>query len=89
MDPHTLKTTGYDPFGQIKAKTFSAHPKYDPYRDELVVFGYEAKGLATTDVVTYAIDRTGEIKNEFWLHQPFDSPGFIHGKSKTTALWRS
>ncbi|UJO19239.1 hypothetical protein CLAFUW4_07301 [Fulvia fulva] len=44
VDPLTLETRCYDPFGQVKAKTFSAHPKYDPYNDELVVFGYEAKG---------------------------------------------
>jgi len=42
------------------------------------VFGYEAKGLATSDVVTYTIDRSGKVKNEFWLHQPYAKPGFIH-----------
>lgn len=78
VDPNTLETRCYDPFKQIKSKTFTAHPKYDPYTDELVVFGYEAKGLATTDVVTYTIDRQGKIKNEFWCHQPYTTPGFIH-----------
>lgn len=78
VDPITLETRGYDPFGQVKSKTFTAHPKYDPYTDELVVFGYEAKGLATSDVVTYTIDRSGKVKNEFWLHQPYQKPGFIH-----------
>lgn len=42
VDADTLETLGYDPFGQIKSKTFTAHPKVDPYTDELVVFGYEA-----------------------------------------------
>jgi|TARA_R110002003_G_scaffold104_44_gene8617 carotenoid cleavage dioxygenase len=78
VDPHTLETRGYDPFGQVKAKTFTAHPKVDPYKDELVVFGYEAKGLATTDIITYSINRSGKIENEFWVHQPFETPGFIH-----------
>lgn len=78
VDPHTLDTRTYDPFGQVKSKTFTAHPKYDPYKDELVVFGYEAKGLATLDVVTYSIDRSGRILNEFWVKQPFETPGFIH-----------
>lgn len=74
-----METRNYDPFaGQIKAKTFTAHPKYDPYKDELVVFGYEAKGLATTDVVSYSINRSGKIENEFWFHQPYDTPGMIH-----------
>ncbi|KJX99002.1 lignostilbene dioxygenase like protein [Zymoseptoria brevis] len=78
VNAQTLETVCYDPFGQIKSKTFTAHPKYDPYKDELVVFGYEAKGLATTDVVTYSITRSGKIINEFWLHQPHPTPGFIH-----------
>ncbi|KAI8931826.1 hypothetical protein NX059_011463 [Plenodomus lindquistii] len=72
MDPDTLETYGYDPFaGQVKAKTFSAHPKVDPYTNELVVFGYEAKGLATTDVVTYALDSNGKKTREFWCHSPW------------------
>lgn len=78
VDAQTLDTTCYDPFGQVKSKTFTAHPKYDPFKDELVVFGYEAKGLATTDVVTYSIDPSGKVHNEFWFHQPYDTPGFIH-----------
>ena len=73
-----METTCYDPFGQVKAKTFSAHPKYDPSTDELVVFGYEATGLASRDIVTYTIDRAGRIHNEFWLQDPHDTPGFLH-----------
>ncbi|KAL5313496.1 hypothetical protein ACEPPN_019229 [Leptodophora sp. 'Broadleaf-Isolate-01'] len=40
VHPDTLETLGYDPFAaqNIKAKTFKAHPKADPYTDELVVF---------------------------------------------------
>ncbi|GIZ49198.1 hypothetical protein CKM354_001223300 [Cercospora kikuchii] len=78
VDPITLETRCYDPFKQIKSKTFTAHPKYDPYKDELVVFGYEAKGLGTRDIVTYSIDRAGKIKNEFWVQDPHETPGFIH-----------
>ena len=78
VDPVTLETRCYDPFKQVKSKTFTAHPKYDPYRDELVVFGYEAKGLGTNDIITYSIDRTGRIINEFWVKQPYEKPGFIH-----------
>lgn len=44
------------------------------------MYGYEASGLATTDIVTYSIDRFGKIHNEFWLHQPYETPGLIHGK---------
>ncbi|KAF2030842.1 carotenoid oxygenase [Setomelanomma holmii] len=78
VDPHTLGTRGYDPFGQVKAKTFTAHPKVDPYKDELVVFGYEAIGLATNDIITYSVNRSGKIENEFWVQQPFETPRFIH-----------
>lgn len=78
VDPNTLETLKYDPFGQVKAKTFSAHPKYDPFTDELVVFGYEATGLASNDVVSYNIDRKGKISNEFWYKQPWEKPGTIH-----------
>ncbi|KAK5044700.1 hypothetical protein LTR84_010592 [Exophiala bonariae] len=77
VDPDTLETVGYDPFqGQVKSKTFTAHPKIDPFADELVAFGYEAKGLATLDVVTYALDRQGKKTTEFWLKAPWCA--FIH-----------
>ncbi|KAJ5765325.1 hypothetical protein N7520_004884 [Penicillium odoratum] len=65
IDPHTLETLCYDPFGdQIQSKTFTAHPKVDPYTDELVVSGYEAKGLATKDIVIYALDKDGMQHDE-------------------------
>lgn len=77
LDPDTLETINYDPFGdQIKAKTFSAHPKVDPYTDELVVFGYEAKGLATRDIVIYALDKQGKKRDEQWIESPWCA--FIH-----------
>ncbi|GAB7355573.1 hypothetical protein MBLNU459_g6045t1 [Dothideomycetes sp. NU459] len=83
VDPDTLETRCYDPFGpQVKAKTFSAHPKVDPFTNELVVFGYEAKGLCTTDIITYALDKDGKVSNEFWLKQPWC--GFIHDCAITT-----
>ncbi|KAH8594523.1 lignostilbene-alpha,beta-dioxygenase-like protein [Bisporella sp. PMI_857] len=72
VDPHTLATRTYDPFGpQIKSKTFTAHPKVDPFTNELVVFGYEAKGLATRDVATYTLDNNGQKVEEQWLEAPW------------------
>ncbi|KAL4745201.1 hypothetical protein BDW72DRAFT_198872 [Aspergillus terricola var. indicus] len=72
VDPTTLKTLRYDPFaGQIAAKTFTAHPKVDPFTNELVVFGYEAKGLATPDVVIYALNEKGVKQDEQWLELPY------------------
>lgn len=80
VDPQTMETIGYNPFGQVNAKSFTAHPKYDPITDELVVHGYEATGMASLDVVTYSIDRAGTVKNVFWCKQPFAEgrPGPIH-----------
>lgn len=77
VDPDTLDTTMYDPFkGQISAKTFTAHPKVDPFTNELVVYGYEAKGLATLDVVTYTLDQDGKASEELWIKSPWCA--FIH-----------
>lgn len=74
VDPHTLDTIKYDPFeSQVKAKTFTAHPKVDPFTNELVVFGYEAKGLTTLDVVIYALDKDGKKKDEQWIKSPWCS----------------
>jgi carotenoid cleavage dioxygenase len=45
VDPDTLQTYEYDPFGkQADLQVFTAHPKIDPFTEELIVFGYEAKG---------------------------------------------
>ncbi|ESZ92756.1 isoeugenol monooxygenase [Sclerotinia borealis F-4128] len=78
VDGDTLETLGYDPFGDqgIQSKTFTAHPKVDPFTEELVVFGYEAKGLATLDVVIYTLDRDGRKVEELWVQSPWCA--FIH-----------
>ncbi|KXS94188.1 hypothetical protein AC578_3321 [Pseudocercospora eumusae] len=87
VDPETLETKCYDPFS-APGKTMTAHPKYDPFTDSLVCHGYEAKGLATDDIVSYTIDRQGNIKNEFWSKMPFEPnrPGLIHD-SAITKSW--
>lgn len=77
VHPDTLETLSYDPFGnQINAKTFTAHPKIDPYSKELVVFGYEAKGLGTKDIVVYSLDERGIKHDEQWIESPWCA--FIH-----------
>jgi carotenoid cleavage dioxygenase-like enzyme len=41
LDPNTLETLGLYTFGgQLKSRTFSAHPKFDPDTGEMIVFGY-------------------------------------------------
>jgi carotenoid cleavage dioxygenase len=77
LDPDTLETRGADPFGgQVVAKTFAAHPKVDPHKNELVTWSYSAKGLSTRDICTYSIDPNGRIANENWFKQ--DKPGWPH-----------
>lgn len=77
VDPDTLETRGCDPFGgQVKAKTFTAHPKVDPYANELVTWGYEAKGLGTPDVCVYTVDPYGKVSNELWFQE--DEPTMVH-----------
>ncbi|KAK5427759.1 hypothetical protein LTR34_008701 [Exophiala xenobiotica] len=77
MDPDTLETRSSDPYtGQVAAKTFTAHPKVDPHKNELVAWSYSAKGLKTPDICTYAIDPDGRISNVFWYQQ--DKPGWPH-----------
>jgi carotenoid cleavage dioxygenase-like enzyme len=77
VDPDTLETRRYDPFGgQVEAKTFTAHPKVDPYTEELVTYGYEAKGLCSLDIVVYTLDKAGKVKDEHWVEAPW--PGLIH-----------
>ncbi|KAH7042249.1 isoeugenol monooxygenase [Macrophomina phaseolina] len=77
LEPNTLETLGYDAFGSPSgAKTFSAHPKSDPYTNELVVYGYEARGLNTLDIVIYSIDEYGKHSDVQWIKSPWIS--FIH-----------
>ncbi|KAL8362781.1 hypothetical protein RB601_008833 [Gaeumannomyces tritici] len=71
VDPDTLDTLRYNPFGQVRAKTFTAHPKVDPYTNELVVFGYEATGLASDDIVIYTLDNDGVKRDEQWIKSPW------------------
>ncbi|KAJ6038237.1 carotenoid oxygenase [Penicillium canescens] len=73
VDPDTLDTIEYDPF-QCPGQTFSAHPKFDPFTEELVCFGYEAKGLATNDVVIYSLDKMGNKHHEQWIKAPWCAP---------------
>lgn len=71
IDPDTLETRRYDPFaGQVRAKTFTAHPKVDPKTNELVVWGAQGKGLGGTEIVTYSITAEGVVKDVNWLNLP-------------------
>ncbi|KAF2801522.1 carotenoid oxygenase [Mytilinidion resinicola] len=69
LDPETLETIGLEGFdGQLPCLTFTAHPKLDG--DELLCFGYEAKGDGTPDVCYFTIDSTGKFTETVWLVAP-------------------
>lgn len=80
MDPVTLETLGrYDFEGQIKAPTFTAHPKFDPDTGEMLCFAYEAGGDGSDgscDIVVWTIDADGKKTEECWYKAPF--AGMIH-----------
>ena len=71
MDPYTLETRQlWDWHGQMKATSFTAHPKIDPATGEFVGYAYAAKGEATRDIAYYAFDRQGRKTREVWFQGP-------------------
>lgn len=72
LDPVTLETLGVHDFdGQVKAATFTAHPKVDPDNGDLLCFAYEAKGDGTPDIAYFEIDASGKLKKEVWIKGPY------------------
>jgi carotenoid cleavage dioxygenase len=77
IDPETLATIGKsDMGGQIGSVSFTAHPKVDPVKDELLGFSYQAKGDATKDIAFYVFGPDGKLVNEIWFEMPY--PGMVH-----------
>jgi carotenoid cleavage dioxygenase len=74
LDPDTLETIGEWTWnGQIKSRTLTAHPKFNPLTGEMYTFGYAAKGETTRDIAFYVVDAGGRITMEQWLEAPFSS----------------
>ncbi|MDR2215234.1 MAG: carotenoid oxygenase family protein [Nevskiaceae bacterium] len=72
MDCDTLATIGRsDLGGQVRAETFTAHPKVDPVTNELLAFAYQAKGDASRDIVYYLFDKDGKMREEVWFQMPY------------------
>jgi carotenoid cleavage dioxygenase-like enzyme len=72
VNPRTLETVGeWDYEGRLRSQTMTAHPRFDPETGELYFFGYEAGGLATTDVSYAVANRNGELVREDWLKVPY------------------
>lgn len=83
LDPETLETFGnWDFDGQIGNTPFTAHPKFDPTDGRLLAFGYEAKGLASRDIVYYEIGADGTKLREIWIEAPY--AGMIHDFAVTS-----
>jgi carotenoid cleavage dioxygenase-like enzyme len=72
VNPKTLETVGehsYD--GKLRSETVTAHPRFDPETGELYFFGYEASGLASTDVAYCVADKNGRLLREDWFKVPY------------------
>ncbi|UUQ67976.1 carotenoid oxygenase family protein [Pseudomonas fuscovaginae UPB0736] len=72
MDPITLETLGVHDFdAQIKAQTFTAHPKVDPVTGNLLAFSYEAKGDGSPDLAYFELAPDGTLQHEIWFQAPY------------------
>lgn len=72
LDPHTLETLGeFDFGGRLKSPTMTAHARLDPATGELFFFGYEAGGLASTEVAYCIADQAGNLTHEEWFKVPY------------------
>ena len=78
MDLNTLATLDpvYNFNGQLKSKTFTAHPKTDSRTGNMLAFGYEAKGFNTTDVNVFEYTPAGKKVWEAWVNVPY--VGMLH-----------
>jgi carotenoid cleavage dioxygenase-like enzyme len=75
LDPHTLETLdgNYRFDGKIEGQTFTAHPKNDSHTGNLIAFGYEARGLGSTDINVFEISRDGKTLWQAWVKAPYCS----------------
>jgi carotenoid cleavage dioxygenase len=75
MDPHTLETLDgdYRFDGKVQSQTFTAHPKNDSHTGDLLAFGYEAKGLGSTDINVFRISPQGKTLWQAWVKAPYCS----------------
>lgn len=77
INPDTLETIGtWDAAGTITSPTVTAHPHPDFRTGELLMFGYQARGMGTTDVVFLPVDAQGRVPRETWFNAPY--PCLMH-----------
>ena len=71
LDPHTLDTIGeWDFDGDLRATSFTAHPKIDPFTGEMIAFSYEARGDCSDDLAVFVFDRDAKLKHQIWFKSP-------------------
>lgn len=74
LDPATLQTLGECDFnGQLKTKTFTAHPKLDPETGECIAFGYNTQGVADKLIEVHTIDADGRFTRTETFEAPYCS----------------
>ena len=74
LHPDTLETIGsYDFGGQLKSKTFTAHPKIDPKTGEMIAYGYNTEGVSSDEVQIFWISPGGELTRTEVLRAPYCS----------------
>ena len=74
MDPQTLDTIGKSDFGgQIKGRTFTAHPKVDPLTGNMIAYAYNADALVSNGIYLYEISPEGKLVREERFEAPYSS----------------
>ena len=74
LDPATLETKGETDFqGQLKSRTFTAHPKLDPQTGECIAFAYNCEGEASNEIELYTISPSGEFTKTERFTAPYCS----------------
>lgn len=74
LNPQTLETLGERDFnGQLKNKTFTAHPKIDPETGECIAFAYNTQGVADNLIEVHTIDPDGKFTRTETLQAPYCS----------------
>jgi carotenoid cleavage dioxygenase-like enzyme len=56
--------------GRLSSKTFTAHPKIDPRTGEVVAYGYNTQGVASSTIELFFIEPDGTLART----ERFDAP---------------
>lgn len=74
LDPATLETRGESDFaGQLRSRTFTAHPKLDPLTGECIAFAYNCEGVASDEIELYTIAADGHFVRTERFKAPYCS----------------